>query len=81
MRNEHMRSTQLQQERLERELRNKEAQALEEELAKQKKKEKESILDEMVTEPACTLPSPSGMSYYFYLESGCKMKLFCCSIL
>ena len=43
-----MRSTQLEQEQLEKELRNKEAQLLEEEIAKQKQREKESILDELV---------------------------------
>ena len=49
LRSEHVRSTQLQQERLEKELRNKEAQALEAEIAKQKRREKESILDELVS--------------------------------
>ena len=44
-----MRSTQLEQERLEKELRNKEAQALEAEITKQKRKEKENILDELVS--------------------------------
>ena len=73
MRNEHMRSTQLEQERLEKELRNKEAQVLEEELAKQKKREKESILDELVTELACTLPCPSGT--YSFFEPGREMKV------
>lgn len=72
MRNEHMRSTQLKQERLERELRNKEAQALEEELARQKKREKESILDELVTELVCTKPCPLGTSHFF--EPGDEMK-------
>jgi hypothetical protein len=49
LRSEHLRLTQLEQERLEKDLRNKEAQALEAEIAKQKRKEKESILDELVS--------------------------------
>ena len=44
-----MRLTQLEQERLEKDLRNKEAQVLEAEIAKQKRKEKDSILDELVS--------------------------------
>ncbi len=49
LRSEHLRLTQLEQERLEKDLRNREAQALEAEIVKQKKKEKESILDELVS--------------------------------
>ena len=58
LRNEHLRSTQLQQERIEKELRNKEAQALKQEIAIQKKREKESILDELVIHDCATKCEP-----------------------